>query len=159
MDFMIWAVRSLHLFSIIVWLGGMTYQVAVALPVEQFGRAEMDSRARHLVRRFLPFVWMCVWTILLTGIALMLFSPRFVFLKFDDAWSLALALKQTTFLLMTFFSFGYARMFSRMDELLGENAKPEEAGEAQRFYRRMVQFAKITVALGIVAVLLASAMR
>ena len=149
MDFLLWAARSLHLFAVVVWLGGLLYQAAVTLPVARVEQRELAESSLHLLRRFQPFVWMCVWTILVTGVALMLFNPRFVLFHYDDRWSVMLGLKQLTFLIMVFYSFGYARMLRMVD-------LSERAEERQMSYKRMLQFGKFNVALGIIAMLLAA---
>ena len=149
MDFLLWAARSLHLFAVVVWLGGLLYQAAVTLPVARVEQRELAESSLHLLRRFQPFVWMCVWTILVTGVALMLFNPRFVLFRYDDRWSVMLGLKQLTFVIMVFYSFGYARMLRMVD-------LSERAEERQMSYKRMLQFGKFNVALGIIAMLLAA---
>lgn len=156
MEFLLWAVRSLHLFSVVVWIGGLMYQSAVATPVAGVEGNELVGWNRHLIRRFVPFVWMCVWTVFVTGLALMLFSPRFIFFDYDDRWSVALGLKQLTFVIMVVFAFGYARMFSRLDEILSQ-AGPKS--DPAPYHRRLVEFGRINAALGIAALLLAAAMQ
>ena len=84
---------------------------------------------------------------LVTGVALMLFSTRFVLFEFHDRWSVLLLLKQTAFLLMVIFSLGFARMFRRLEDV--SNRGVEGAIGAAAYYQRMVQFGKINVALGI----------
>jgi uncharacterized membrane protein len=148
MDFLLWSTRSLHIFSVVVWFGGLMYQAVVTIPVVQ-ANDEVSEISMHLVRRFQPFVWMCVWTMLVTGAVLMLFDPRFVFFQYRDRWSIILGFKQLTFLLMIFFSFGYARMFKRVQE---------SQNDRRSYYQRMVQFGRINVALGIIAILLAAAL-
>lgn len=160
MDFLLWATGSVHLFCVVVWLGGLAYQAVVTLPVARATNSELAGSHRHLIRRFLPFVWMCVWSILITGVVLMLFNPRFVFFQYNDPWSVLLGMKQAVFLLMCFFSFGYARMFSRTDELLSRKSGGEEAlRSAQPYYHSMLRYGKINLGLGIVALLVASGMK
>jgi len=156
MDFLLWATRSLHLFSIIVWIGGLLYQAAVIFPA---GKPEegLSDGARRNVRRFVPFMWMSVSTTLITGVALMLFSPRFLFFEFNDRWSVILALKQMTFLLMVLFSFGHARMFQRIDEMLTQGV--HSSLSVRPFHERMLRFGRINIALSITAILLTSALR
>jgi uncharacterized membrane protein len=149
---LIWTARSLHVFSVIVWFGGLLYQAVVLQPVAKVEQKEFDEIVRHFIRRFQPFVWMCVWTILITGVALMLFNPRFVFFRFDDAWSVLLGVKQIVFVVMMFFSFGYARMFARVDEMM---KRGDAAESGAPFYNQMLMFGKINVALAIIAVLIA----
>lgn len=153
MDFLLWTARALHVFGVVVWFGGLMYQAVVTHPVARVEQKELDDFTRHFIRRFLPFVWMCVWTVLITGVALMLFNPRFVFIHYGDRWSVLLGLKQLVFLVMMFFSFGYARMFSRVDHMLAESESKERVIP---FFNQMVMFGKINVALAILALLLAA---
>ena len=133
------------------------YQAVVTIEVARSEGTEFTPQTIHMLRRFAPFVWMCVWTVLVTGVALMLFSTRFVFFQFNDLWSILLAMKQATFLLMVFFSFGYARMFARAEELMKEGVKPLD--DVLPYHHRMLQFGRINIALGILALLLATGMR
>jgi len=133
------------------------YQSAVALTVAKAEGTELSSQTIHTLRRFVPFVWMLVWTVLVTGVALMLFSAKFIAFQFHDTWSILLGLKQVTFLLMMFFSFGFARMLTRVDEMMGEPERPLD--DVMPFYRRMGQLGKINIALGIFSLLLAAGMK
>jgi uncharacterized membrane protein len=144
----------MHLFAVVVWFGGLMYQAAVLHPVAKAEQKEIDPTTLHFLKRFQPFVWMSVWTLCITGIALMLFNPRFLFLHFDDRWSALLALKQIVFLLMVFFSFGYARMFQQVHE----RAQMGSDGEAVAYFLQMVVFGKVNVALAICALMLAAGM-
>lgn len=153
MDFLLWTAKSLHVFSVVVWFGGLLYQAVVTIPVSRVEGKEFDPLTRHLLRRFQPFVWMCVWTILVTGVVLMLFNPRFVFFRYDDFWSVLLGMKQLVFVLMVFFAIGYARMFSRVEQVL---AGAESHEHAVKFYAQMLMFGKVNVGLAIIALLLAS---
>jgi len=157
MDFLLWATRSLHIFAVVVWLGGLMYQSAVMLAVAKVEGSESAPQTIHSLRRFVPFVWMCVWTVFVTGVALMFFSTKFVAFQFHDSWAILLGLKQLTFILMLFFSFGYARMLTRADEMMRKPELPVD--EAKPYFRRMGQFGKINIGLGIVSLLLATGMK
>ncbi|MDH3252160.1 MAG: hypothetical protein OEM41_05165 [Ignavibacteria bacterium] len=156
MDFMLWATRSLHLFAVIVWIGGLMYQAVVTFPVATASHEQFAEHTRHHVRRFIPFIWMSVWTILVTGVGLMLFNPRFVWFSFRDGWSIVLGAKQIVFVLMTLFSLGFVRMFSRLDDVLSRGG---DSSAIIGYYERMTQFARINVGLALLALLLASALR
>jgi len=158
MDFLLWAARGLHVFGVVAWLGGLMYQEVVTMLVARAEGTELGSQTIHMLRRFGPFTWMYAWIVLVTGVALMLFSPRFVFLEFGDSWSVLLALKQLVFLLMVFFSFGYARMNNRLHEVIdsGDTSPP---GGAIPYYHQIRLFGRINIALGIAALLLAVAMK
>ncbi len=149
MDFVLWATRSLHLFAVVVWIGGLLYQAVVVFQ----GKASLSDQQVEQLRRFVPFIWMCVWTILITGIGLMLFNPRFQFFQFNDSWSILLGAKQAVFCVMTILTVGYTRMLSRfIDE------RSSGAGREHPFGERMVQLARMNVGLAIVALLLASSL-
>lgn len=137
------------MFSMVVWVGGLMYQAVVTVP--GLVSAETRDTGMAFMLRFLPYLWMCVWTLAVTGVALMLFSPRFIFFEYSDVWSVILGAKQAVFVLMLFFSFGYARMLRRSVELKAT------AGE-QAFRERMVQFGRINVGLAVIALLLGSAL-
>lgn len=152
MDFLLWATKSLHLFAVIVWLGGLLYQSVVVLPMARAGNLELSERAVPMLIRFLPFIWMAVWTTVITGLVLMLFSTRFLFFSFSDRWSVLLGLKELAFLLMAFFSFGFSRMLAG----LRESESQSQRENSRVYFERMTQFNAIIIALGIAAMLLAS---
>lgn len=149
MDFMIWMTRGLHLFAVIVWLGGLLFQAVIFAPGIRSGKLPA-SETVTLLFRFVPFIWMSVWTVVITGVALMLFDPRFIFFSFESKWSIILAIKETIFLLMVFFSIGYGRMMSRASE------ETEREGGSTPYVERAFQFNRINVGLGIVAIVLAA---
>ncbi|MBI5472420.1 MAG: hypothetical protein HY961_08760 [Ignavibacteriae bacterium] len=155
MEFLLWAARSLHIFGIVVWFGGLLYQSAVLVPVLRVEGKELSDLHRHFIRRYQPFVWMSASTVFVTGVALMLFNPRFVFFQFADRWSLVLGLKQVMFVVMMFFSVGSARMFSRVDEMV---MKGETAERVAPFFRQLELFGKLSVVLALVSLGLAAAL-
>ncbi len=152
MDFLLWAVRSLHLVAVIAWLGGMMYQTATLRGDEA---SLPDAITRKSIASARPLVWMSVWTILVTGVALMLFSPRFVFFRYQDVWSVLLGLKQLVFVAMVVCAYGTARMFTRVDEFLRQG---KDEKDVLPYYRQMLRLGKVTVGLGLIAVLMAAGM-
>lgn len=68
MSVLLVAALTLHLLAAVVWVGGMFFAFLAARPV----LAELDTalRARLWVgifRRFFPWVWACIVTLLVTG--------------------------------------------------------------------------------------------
>ncbi len=155
MEFVLWACRSMHLFSVVVWLGGLMFQNAVAVPVLHAEGDVARPALRKINRRFIGFIWMSAWTMAVTGVILMLASPKFLWFQFHDRWSVLLGLKQIIFLLMLFYSFGYARMVRYLDAPASNGGYDEKS---DLYRRRVEQFRKITLALGIGGLLLAAAM-
>lgn len=143
----------MHIFGVVVWLGGLMFQSAVALPVTQFEGPEAQESMRKVSRRFVDFVWMSVWTVCVTGLLMMLLSPRFLWFQYADSWSVLLGLKQAIFILMLFYAFGHARMLRSAER---PDGTPDAGSELRR--HRINQFRKISIALGIAAVLLGAAM-
>jgi uncharacterized membrane protein len=134
----------------------MMYQAAVTLTVAKVEDRDFDPFIIHVLRRFQPFVWMCVWTILVTGVVLMLFDTRFVFFHYADRWSVLLGSKQLVFVTLIFFNVGYARMFARVADMV---RRKESREDVLPFYRQMMFFGRINVGLAIVAVLIAAGMK
>ena len=145
----------MHIFSVIVWLGGLMFQNAIAMPVIQLESEQAKSAVRKMNKRFVGFIWMSVWTILITGIIMMLLSPNFVWFQFTNRWSALLLAKQIIFVLMILYAFGHARMLSYL-EAPASNGGFNERAELYR--HRLTQFRRISIALGLTALLLASAM-
>ena len=132
------------------------YQTAIVLPKLVSGDPERVVMALGQVSRFVPFIWMGLITVLVTGLGLMLFSTRFVFFSYSDWWSVALAMKQMIIFLMTVFTFGYVRMLTRFAESVANQAGP---GSPPPFLARMLHFHRLNVVMGVIATLLSASMR
>lgn len=145
----------MHVFSVIVWLGGLMFQSAVAVPILQREDEYARSAMRKVNKRFIGFVWMSAWTLLITGVIMMLLSSKFIWFQYSDQWSILLGLKQLIFVLMVLYAFGYARMLKYL-EAPSSNGGFNDKAELYR--HRVNQFRKISIFLGITALLLAAAM-
>ena len=145
----------MHIFAVIVWLGGLMFQNAVALPVVKFESQDANTAMRKVQHRFTAFIWMSVWTVCITGVIMMLLSPRFFWFHYDDRWSILLGLKQLAFILMTFYAFGHARMLSYIDRASQSGVPADTIALA---HERAGQFRKMSIALGIASTLMAAAM-
>ena len=92
---------------------------------------------------------------LITGIVMVLIEGKIGFLQFNDRWSILLGFKLLIFILMMFYAFGYARMLTYLDSPSSDGGFDEKT---ELYRHRTVQFRKISIALGITALLLAVAM-
>jgi uncharacterized membrane protein len=145
----------MHVFSSVVWLGGLMFQSAVATPIVNGENEYAKVAMKKVNKRFIGFIWMSVWTMAVTGAIMMLLSPNFLWFRYDTRWSVLLALKQIIFVLMTVYAFGYARM----QDYLGSPSSNGGFNERAELYRhRSEQFRTISIMLGISALLLAAAM-
>jgi uncharacterized membrane protein len=145
----------MHLFGLVVWLGGLMFQSAVVMPVLHVQTEYSRNVQRMLMERFTGFIWMSAWTLATTGILMMLLNPRFNWFRYRDAWSVLLGVKLIVFVLMIFYSFGYARMLAYLSSPSSNGGFNEKA---ELYRHRIDQFRIINIALGILALLLGAAM-
>lgn len=146
----------MHLFGVIIWLGGLMFQNAILQPVVQFESDQITASIRKVNKRFIGFIWMSVWTIFVTGLIMMLLSSRFEWFRYDDRWSVLLGLKQLIFVLMIFYAFGYARM---LEYATDQTVNGRRGDKVERSKERADQFRKVSIFLGITGILLAMAMK
>ena len=152
MEFVLWACRVMHIVSVVVWLGGLIYFNAVLVPVAEY---EQQARSRFVLavqKRFFGFVWSTLWPLLLTGILLMVLSPKFRWFDYSTLWARLLAIKQVAFLFMTFFSWQASKVFLGMEAAKND----EETLEGWRL--GYMKLTKRTIFFGIVSVLCAAGM-
>ena len=108
MDFVIWACVVMHIVSVVVWMGGLIFMNAVLVPVLQYENLSLSRTSVAISKRFLPFVWSSLWSLLITGLLLMVLNPRFVWFDVSTLWQKLLTAKQLLFLLLAGLS-GQAR--------------------------------------------------
>ena len=156
MDFLLWVCRGMHIFGVIVWLGGLMFQGAVATPIVQFESTDARAVMKKINKRFVGFVWMSAWTISVTGVLMMLLDSRFMWFQYNNRWSVLLGAKQIVFLLMLFYAFGYARMLSYLDVPTSNGGFDEKA---ELYRHRVNQFRTINIFLGIVALLISAGLK
>ncbi|MBI1805742.1 MAG: hypothetical protein HYR76_01670 [Ignavibacteria bacterium] len=145
----------MHVFSVVVWLGGLMFQSAVAMPIFQLEGDQSKAAMRKVNKRFIGFVWMSVWTMLITGVIMMLLNPKFVWFEYRDRWSILLGVKELIFIFMVLYAFGYARMLKYLE---APSSNGGFSDKAELYRHRVNQFRKISIFLGISALLLAAAM-
>ena len=145
----------MHIFGMLIWLGGLMFQGAVIAPVMQFENIDAKPAMRKINKRFTGFIWMSVWTMLITGILMMLFNPKFIWFHYSDRWSLFLLFKQIIFVLMIFYAFGYVRMLTYLDNPASNGGFDSTAA---LYMQRVTQYRIISIFLGITALLLSAGM-
>jgi uncharacterized membrane protein len=155
-DLLLWAVRALHVFSVATWLGGFVFQYAIIQPIARSEGGEALHAAGMMSKRFLGFMWASLWTMAATGLLMMVLSPRFIWFRYIDTWSILLGLKQIVFLLMVLCSVGYGRMI-RYLQSPASNGGFDERAELYRL--RVIRYRKMSIALGVVGLLLAAGLR
>lgn len=150
MDFVIWASRVMHVLGSIVWIGGLVFQNVVSMPVLRYEGADQSPTTVKIGTRFVGFVWICAWTMSVTGLILMLLDPRFIWFQYSNQWSVLLGFKQLLFVLLVFYAFGIARLLGRL----------ESADETTRLLiiYRLRQFRTMSILFGLCAAVLAVSM-
>ena len=131
------------------------FQSAIMIPVFHSEETPAKSIFRRVNKRFVSFMWMSIWTILITGLIMMFQKGYFFGFQSNDRWSILLGFKQLIFVLMVFYAFGYARMLKYL-EAPSSNGGFDEKAELYR--HRVDQFRTLNILFGIISLLLAAAM-
>ncbi|GJQ19746.1 MAG: hypothetical protein HBSIN02_01010 [Bacteroidia bacterium] len=152
MDFVLWASRVMHILSAAVWAGGLIFMNAVLHPVFRHQGAMPSPSSVALQRRFFPFLWSSLWTMLATGVFMAVLNPRFLGLSVSTLWTQLLAAKVFLFLLILFTSWQAARVVRRIEDSLGD------AEAAHAWEHTLETLIRRSIALGILTVLCAGGM-
>jgi len=142
----------MHVVSAVVWIGGLIFINTVLNPIAEHEGSTRSAPVLGSQRRFFPFVWSSLWTLLITGALLMLFSPKFIWFDYSTLWSKLLAIKQVAFLLSAFFSWQMLKVFQQMEA---------HSGDAEAFEGWRLGFQKLlrrSIAFGLVGLMCASGM-
>lgn len=153
MDFVLWACRVVHVVSVVAWVGGLIFLNAVLRPVANYERAARSTVILRIQKQFLPFVWSSLWPLLITGVLLMLLSPRFIWFDYSTWWSKLLVVKQVSFVLVLFFSWQMGTVFKRMEE-----AADKDSDEFEGWWLGYSKLVKRSLVAAIVALLSSAGM-
>jgi putative copper export protein len=95
-----WAALYLHLFSASAWVGGILFVTGVLRPIlEHYGKDTEELGIRIKVR-FLGFTWMLVWSALITGLVILLWSSKFIFFDLSTLWGALIHIKLLLFIIL-----------------------------------------------------------
>jgi uncharacterized membrane protein len=153
MDFVLWVCRVMHVMSSVVWVGGLIFLNTVAGPVFEHDKLVRNPTVMAIHKRFFGFVWMSLWTLLVTGALLTLLSPQFLWFDYSTPWRKMLAVKQLSFLLMGFFAWQTKKVFEQMELSLQRGDDSFDGWRAG-----YLKLARRTIAAGIIAFLSSAAM-
>lgn len=155
---MMWATRSMHVFSAVVWLGGLLYMGGILYPVFRYESMTTSRQYVRIERRFTGFVWMCVWTTAITGIFLMLFSPRFVFGQYRVEWDYLLLVKECIYLLMVGVAISGTNIVKRMESIIASSSANGTHGDLLTQHQKILRRRRTNLALGIIVLLVSTRM-
>ena len=158
MEFMMWATRSIHVFSAVVWLGGLLYMGGILYPVFRYEAMTTSPQYVRLEKRFTGFVWMCVWTTAITGVFLMLFSPRFIFGQYRVEWDYLLLLKECIYLLMVGVAISGTSIVKRMESMVASSPADGTQQDLMLQHQKILKRRRTNLALGIIVLLVSTRM-
>lgn len=153
MDFVLWACRVMHVVSAVVWIGGLIFLNAVLNPVLQHQGLITSQVSVAVSKRFLPFLWSSLWSLVVTGLLLMLLSPRFIWFDLSTEWSQLLAVKQLLFLLLAGVSWQAAKVVAKLELAVGEGGE-----EAEGWSLALQKLVRRSIVLGLLSILSAAGM-
>jgi uncharacterized membrane protein len=158
MIFLEWAAVSLHIFSVIVWLGALCYQSAVLFPVMNAEGMSDRGLAGHLHRRFIPFIWLCLWSIGITGV--FIFAHTLFKVYDQDSMDALFPLIAKVVLFIAIFIISLrTRSAYYMHRKILEKENDISLNQEVEIYKRQIEsLTRVNILFGIAAVLVAVGM-
>ena len=153
MKFVLWACLVMHMTSVVAWIGGLMFMNVVLGPVMKYEGLSLTPVAGALQRRFFPFLWSSLWTVLITGVFLASVNPRFHWSDYSDLWSQLLLGKEILFLGLAITSWQASRVVKRLQESIGKGD-----GMAEGWQHGFERLVRRSVVLGLFALLCAGGM-
>ncbi len=143
----------MHAVSAVVWIGGLIFKNAVLHPILQHQGLGTSEVSVAVSRRFLPFIWSSLWTMVITGLLLMVLHPRFLWFDFSTDWSRLLALKQLLFLVLAGLSWQTGKVVTRL-----ENAVSGKDQDAEGWSLALQKLVRRSIFFGLLSILCAAGM-
>jgi len=131
-------------------MGGILY------PVFQHEKQTGSEHYVHIERRFIGFVWMCVWTTAITGIFLILFSNKFVLGQYRSEWDYLLLLKVCIYVIMVGVAVSGTGIVKRMEAILASAGPEERDSRLTVQHRKILARRRTNLALGIILLLIST---
>jgi uncharacterized membrane protein len=121
-----WAALYMHLFGAVVWLGGILFLTGVTRPIFEYYGADAVDIMQRIKVRFLGFTWMLLWTVLVTGIIILLWSTKFIFFDFSSLWLTLAHVKILLFFILAGLSMMLRASYKEMDSARIEKEESED---------------------------------
>jgi uncharacterized membrane protein len=94
---------ALHMAATVVWIGGLFFQSVILTRVvlAQLDLAGQAAFLRSIRRRFDPLAWLCLGTLVVTGLSQMSAHPQYRgFLSIANPWAAAILMKHIVIAVM-----------------------------------------------------------
>jgi uncharacterized membrane protein len=154
-----WASLYLHLFGAVAWLGGILFLTGVSRPIfEYFGDEAFDLMHRLKVR-FLGFTWMLLWTVVTTGVIVLLWSTRFLFFDFSSLWLVLAHVKILLFFILAGLSLMLRTSYKEIDNARSEKEGSEDLSPREIILWRVRMIEQFEVWTAIIILLVVSLMQ
>jgi uncharacterized membrane protein len=121
-----WASLYMHLFGAVAWLGGILFLTGVSRPIFEYYGADAYDLSRRIKVRFLGFTWMLLWTVLVTGVIVLLWSTKFIFFDFSSLWLILAHVKILLFLFLSGASFMLRASYKELETARAEKKGSED---------------------------------
>ena len=128
-----WAALYTHLFGAVAWLGGILFLTGVTRPIFEYYGADAYELQQRIKVRFLGFTWMMLWTVVVTGVIVLLWSTRFIFFDFSTLWLILAHVKILLFLILAGLSLMLRSSYKEI-----ENARSEKEGSEDLSPREII---------------------
>ena len=162
MQFLFYSALALHLFSVVIWIGGLLFIGGVMTPILHVEKRQLHELALAFLQRFTGFVWMSAATIIVTGFVLLAYHPEFRWFDFANDWAAILHAKILLFLLMLvpawFSAKSVKEALSLTDEEFHEPSIDQRITRGELIFFRMKILNRASIVLGIGAIFLAAAL-
>jgi uncharacterized membrane protein len=164
-DWVLTAAYSAHMLATVVWVGGITFQAALLLPLAL--NPDTGNKLRGLLgtirRRFLPLAWLSLAVLIGSGLTQMTASTNYAgFLAIQNRWSRAILLKHIGIAIMlavmAYQTWVLYPRWSRLELILAR--APEDGNGADRnLVRRENALVRLQLLLSVVVLILTAIAR
>jgi putative copper export protein len=154
-----WAALYMHLFSAVAWLGGILFLTGVSRPIVEYYGTEAINLSQRIKIRFLGFTWMLLWTVLVTGIIILLWSTRFIFFDFSTLWRVLAHIKIILFLVLASLSLTLRTSYKEMENARSEKEINEDLSPRDIILWRIRMIEQVEVWMAIFILLVVSLMQ
>jgi len=149
----------MHLFGAVAWLGGILFLTGVSRPIVEYYGTEAIELLQRVKVRFLGFTWMLLWTVLVTGIIILLWSTKFIFFDFSSLWLILAHVKIILFLILAALSLMLRTSYKEMENARVEKEASEDLSPRDILLWRIRMIEQFEVWTAIVILLVVSLMQ
>ena len=160
------AAYSLHMLATVTWVGGITFQAALLLPLALQPEAppqELRKLLRSIRRRFQPLAWLSLAVLIGTGLTQMAANTHYEgLLVIENRWSVAILLKHLGIAVMVatmaYQSWVLYPQWARL-ELIHARSSSEEDRVGVEAFRREKRLVRVQLVLSALVLILTAIAR